>query len=323
LNTLLSTFLGGANNASGLATGDFPLNLSPLTNLLSSLGLGGGSGGFNLEDIAGSLSEALGFNNQSNAAFGDFLQGLADGNPDSLTNILTNAQSMISSLVGSDVLSQLLPGTSQDQAVSAINQIVGQDPQKFLTNLTDPNTIQQLLQSAFSLLSGGSGGGGGGLTDLISGITGGRKMLQDPTTTTATAAGGGSLTQEQLDAIFAAVAQPTALLNKLAKDATANTDGSLTPQQIAELASRCARVAQLRLAPASADLANGKLSISEFQNSYSDEQVTKAVSMEDTSSTTIPQVITPVASAAVSVSRGSVATALAGLLSVTLYTGLL
>ncbi|KAL4529457.1 hypothetical protein Ndes2526A_g04243 [Nannochloris sp. 'desiccata'] len=330
LTTLLSTFLGAANSSSGLATGDFPLNLSPLTSLLSSLGLGGngGNGSFNFADIAGNLSGALGFNDQSNAAFGDILQGLTDGNPDSLANILTNAQSMISSLVGSDVLSQLLPGVNIDQAVAALNQVVGTDPVKFLTNLTDPATIQQLLQSGFDLLQGGflggSGSSTGGLTDLISGITGGRKMLQDAATATFSTTATASPTQEELSAIFAAVAQPTALLNKLAKDAAANGDGSLTPQEVANLASRCARVAQLRLAPAAADLANGKLSISDFQNSYSDEQVTKAVSMEDTASTTIPQVISPTASsAAIPVSPGSVATILAGLFSVTLYAGLL
>jgi uncharacterized surface protein with fasciclin (FAS1) repeats len=340
LSTLLSTFLGGgAGNmtSSGLATGDFPLNLSPLTSLLSSLGLGanGGNGtGINLGDIVGSVSGALGFNNQSNAAFGDFLQGLTDGNPDSLANILTNAQSMISSLVGSDVLSQLLPGTSVDQAVAALNQVVGTDPQKFLTNLTNPATIQELLQSGFNLLQGGFLGGNsgsgstGGLTDLISGITGGRKMLQDPSATSTAAAPAPAPssfpTQEELSAIFAAVAQPTALLNKLAKDAAASGDGSLTPQEIANLASRCARVAQLRLAPAAADLANGKLTLSDFQNSYTDDQVTKAVSMEDTSSLTIPQTTispAPPASAAGSVYGGSVATMLAGLLSVTLYAG--
>jgi len=336
LSTLLSTFLDGANSSSsGFATGDFPLNLSPLTNLLSSLGLGGdgGNGTFNLADILGNLPGALGFNNETSAAFGDFLQGITDGNSDSLANILTNAQSLISSLVGSDVLSQLLPGVDIDQAVAAINQIIGTDPEKFLSNLTDPETIKQLLQSGFNLLQdslfGGDGSTGGGLSDLISGITGGRKMLQDETPAA-------SPTQEELSAIFSAVAKPTALLNKLAKDAAENGDGSLTPQEIANLTSRCARVAQLRLGPAAADLANGKLSISDFQNSYSDEQVTKAVSMEDSSSVTVPQVIsapevaetTPevaetASSAAISVSSKSVTTILAGLFSVTLYAGML
>ena len=327
LSTLLSTFLGASNSSSGFATGDFPLNLSPLTNLISSLGGGGGNGTFNLADIIGSLPGALGFNDESNAAFGDVLQGLTDGNPDSLASILTNAQSLISSLVGSDVLTQLLPGINIDQAVAAISQVIGTDPEKFLANLIDPGTIQQLLQSGFDLLQGGFFGGdgsSGGLTDLISGIIGGRKMLEDAAATTSSTTTTASPTQEELSAIFAAVAQPTALLNKLAQDAAANGDGSLTPQEIADIASRCARVAQLRLGPAAADLANGKLSISDFQNSYSDEQVTKAVSMEDTSSITIPQVISaPASSAAVSAPGGSVATMLAGLFSVTLYAGLL
>lgn len=311
LSALLSNFLGAFNgSAPSAASASDPFQLSPLTSMLSPLGLSGANtSAFDLSGLTSAMASVLGFDNQTEAAFGDLFDGLLSGDSDSLTSVLSNVQALVSQVIGGNVISELLPGIDINQAIDAINQIMSGNVEGFLGNLTDPSTIQNILQQAFNGLQGllGSGGGSGDILgdimDSFSSITGGRKMKQAPAP------------QQDVSAILAAVAQPLALLNKIAKDAAA--EANLTAEEAAKVASRVARVAQLRLAPAAADLARGQLTISDFQTTYSTDNVVKAVKMEQV--TVEPATViapTNTTSAAAALPKTSVVTLMVALLSV-------
>lgn len=313
LSALLSNFLGAFNgSAPSSASASDPFQLSPLTSMLSPLGLtGGNTSAFDLSGLTSTVANLLGFDNQTAAAFGDLFDGLLSGESDSLTSVLSNVQALVSQVIGGNVISELLPGIDVNQAIDAINQIMSGNVEGFLGNLTDPSTIQNILQQAFNGLQGVLASGGdssgilGDIVDAVSSITGGRKMMQAPAP------------QQDVSAILAAVAQPLALLNKIAKDAAA--EANLTAEEAAKVASRVARVAQLRLAPAAADLARGQLTISDFQTTYSTDNVVKAVKMEQV--TVEPATViapTNTTSAAASLPNASAVTLLVAVLSMSL-----
>ena len=315
LSALLSNFLGAFNgSAPTTSSANDPFQLSPLTSMLSPLGLDGtNTSAFDLSGLTNTVAAALGFDNKTAAAFGDLFGGLTSGQGDSLTSVLSNAQALVSQVIGGNVLSSLLPGIDINQAVDGINQIMSGNLEGFLTTLTDPSTIKNILQQAFTGLQGvlGSGGNTGGIlgdiVNAVSGITGGnsRKMMQ------------ASAPQQDVSAILAAVAQPIALLNQIAKEAAAQA--GLSAEDAAKVASRVARVAQLRLAPAAADLASGNITMADFQTTYSNDNVVKAVKTEQIGLAPATVIApTNTTSAATSLPSASALTLLAALLSMVL-----
>lgn len=265
LRSQLSSLLGNASEPSN--PGGLPINLTPLTNLISSPLFGSGQG---LPDLTG----ILGFVDLSAALFGDFIDGLTGGSSDALASITSNAQALISGIVGGSALSELVPGASMDSAASAINSILASNPTNFV-NLTDPASVTGLLKSALGLLQGLNPDSAGS----------GRKLLQGGVDT---------------DAVLAAVATPMALLNQMARDGAKPGSESQTvydPQEVSNLVARCTRVAQDQVAPAAGQLAAGSISVQDFNDSYAPQKVISAVAANEAPALVQPA-ITPDAPAA-------------------------
>jgi hypothetical protein len=263
LSAVLSSLLGGGagGNASLVPSGgtrEAPLNLSPLTNLLSSL-LGAEGGG---------SSGVLG-------VFGDFVSGLVGGDPGALAAATSNAQALISGVVGGSALAQLVPGAGVDRAVAALNGVILAGGASALGDLADAKGVEGVLGAALAALRAAA------LPDLAAGLAS-RKMLQGGAAA-APAVPAAALAGVDAGAVLAAVAAPLALLNRLAKEgvsATGNGTVAYSADEVAGQLSRCTRVAQQQLAPAAGDLAAGLTTPAEFQASYAPPMVLKALAAD-------------------------------------------
>lgn len=265
-SNLLASALGNLTSATGTSPNATSINLSPLSTLLSSaaLGMDGGSGNLGqvLANITQQVSTALGLDSSSSALLGDFVNGVATGSPDAVAAAVANAQTLISNVVGGQTLMGLFPGLGMDGAVGAINGAIASNITN-LPNLGDPQVVGNILQTAYnalqSILSQGSSGSGG------------RKLLQ---------------TQQDPTAVLAAVSDPIAQLNQLARDgavaanATSTANATAADAGASSVVSRCTRVAQYTVGPAAGDLAAGNIGLSEFTSSYSPQQIRSAVEME-------------------------------------------
>lgn len=243
-----------------------PVILSPLTDAFSNFQPGNSSSPDKstqeFQDFATDatkvLASLLGLNADSVKALDGFVESLFSINGSSVSTqaVLINSQTLIAEVIGGDLLSSLL-GVDLDAAIKALGQVLGDDP-KGLLNLGDAGVVQGVFEATASLLSGGGDSPLGGLL----GKPANRKLMQPLVDNTA---------------LFAAVAEPTAALNTLIDGSTGSA-----AMDMASMASRCARVAQTSVAPGAASLGAGDITVEQFQQSFSSDSVTKAVSVEST-----------------------------------------
>jgi len=318
LSALLSNLLG-VNGTITNSTNDIPFNLSPLTTLVSDAIMSGSNSngnasnallGQSLSAITQEVVSALGLDPAlDSSVLVDAINSLLNVASNDPSSVVSNAQTLISDVIGGNTLIQLFPGLDLNQAVKAINSAIATGGANNLLTLDDPNVMQNVLQTAFNSLSSiftksGNDGGGG-----ESGLLGGRKLRQTP-----------PQQSQNSTAVLQAIAQPMAQLNQLAKEGANATDqgqGTASVYNATEMfgmISNCARVAQYNVAPAARDLAAGNIGIPDFASSYSPQQIRIAVQGNDSfseTSGTVEPLGTTLAPAPAS-SRGSMSYSIPG-----------
>lgn len=255
--TLIASLSNLLGNLSTFPSEELPLNLDPLSTLLSSVALGNSSAD-GMNEVTDQIASLIGFSDAQSAVLGDFVQNLVNnGSPNiDLNAVLANSQALMTALLGGRTISNILPEINLDKAVEAINNVIAGGLQKLL-DLSDASSIETVINQALDSFGG-----------VLTGSLTNRKLLQNITS----------------EALVPPASQSIAGMNALIKErAFSDAYVDKIPGDLAGYIAGCVKVAQTQLMPAINGMSNGSVSPEEFNTSFgSTNELRKAVEMQIT-----------------------------------------
>ncbi|KAI8107240.1 hypothetical protein M9434_001883 [Picochlorum sp. BPE23] len=226
------------NNLTSTPSVANPLNLSPLSTLLSSATLGSSSAN-GVSHVTNEIAALLGLKSQEEAV-------MSPGRSSNMNLLSANSQSLVTSLLGGTTLKAFLANiVNLEEGVLAIDNVIASKLQDKI-NLSDPSQVQSIIQEAMELFSNGPA--------LSS-----RKLRQD------------TIPPEYLSAISQSIAE----VNRISKSVV--YDNSIPADRRDEVLSNCTAVSQTSIAPAIEQLGAGELSLSDFQSNYNPSSIASMI----------------------------------------------
>lgn len=225
-------------NVTSMPTVANPLNLSPLSTLLSSATLGSSS--TNGESyVTKEIAVLLGMSSQEEAV-------MSPDRSSNLNLLSVNSQSLVTSLLGGTTLEAFLANiVNLEEAVLAIDNVIASKLQDKI-NLSDPSQVQSIIEEAGELVSN------------IPALTS-RKLRQD------------TIPPEYLSSISQSIAE----VNRISKLVV--YDDSIPADRRDEVLSNCTSVSQTQIAPAIEQLGAGEITLTEFQSKYNPSSIASMI----------------------------------------------
>lgn len=230
------------NNLTSTPSVANPLNLSPLSTLLSSATLGSSS--MNGEShVTDEIAALLGLKSREEAV-------MSPERSSNMNLLSANSQSLVTSLLGGTTLKAFLANiVNLEEGVLAIDNVIASKLQDKI-NLSDPSQVQNIIQEAIELV-----GNGAALSS--------RKLRQD------------NIPPEYLSSISQSIAE----VNRISKSVI--FDSSIPTDRRDEVLSNCTSVSQTQIAPAIEQLGAGELSLSDFQSNYNPSSIASMIGYID------------------------------------------
>lgn len=255
-----------------------PLVLGPLQALAADAQLPGTDAAALAAQYYALLRSLLGLQSEAAAAFGDPVQGTVAGDADATNLQISSQQLQVAVGVGAAALGNLAPASAGDAPLAVLSRAVIQAAAASTLNLTSPDAVTSLLQTAFDALTGNSIASALTSSASASGrrLLGPRRLAQAGGNGTAAPApandGGNGTAPASQQQVLASVGSVVAsLCGALDEAYSARVNGSIADgAALLQVSARVTTVAQGSVTPAVMQLAAGGMSAAAFDAQFNE-----------------------------------------------------